>query len=333
MLNINFFLLFIIINLILLIFYKKISKYINVYDNPDKERKYHKNKTPLIGGVFLFINLLIFLIFQYLNDIQIYPNIEFYIFTSCFFLLGYYDDKFHLNANTKLILSLLIVSGLMYLDYNLVLTHLYLSFNYNNYPLFYFSYPVTILCILLFVNALNMFDGMNLQSGTYSLIIFIILLSSNVFNLLSVVMIIGILFFLIINFNGRIFFGDSGTLMLGSIISYIFISDYNTVRNFSVEEIFLIMYLPGLDLLRVAMYRIINKRHPFSPDRQHIHHYLLNKYSSRISLTVLMILSFFPYFLNRIFEKPYTIIISTILVYILLVYILSRVKNDLLKDG
>ena len=75
------------------------------------------------------------------------------------------------------------------------------------------------------------------------------------------------------------FLGDSGSLILGFLISYICIKAYN--QNFinHADEIFLIMSIPGYELLRLFIKRISIGRNPFSADSNHIHHYLINKFS------------------------------------------------------
>ena len=75
------------------------------------------------------------------------------------------------------------------------------------------------------------------------------------------------------------FMGDSGTMLLAFIISYLFIKSHNSYGKFYADEIFLIMMIPGIELVRLAVSRLLNKKHPFSPDRNHIHHIMLNKFN------------------------------------------------------
>ena len=67
-----------------------------------------------------------------------------------------------------------------------------------------FSYFFTILCFLLFINALNMFDGINLQVGCYSLIVCIILISNGIFSDLNLILIFSLLIFLFYNYKNKI---------------------------------------------------------------------------------------------------------------------------------
>ena len=70
--------------------------------------------------------------------------------------------------------------------------------------------------------------------------------------------------------------GDSGTYLISFILGYMSIKFYNNQDIVFADEIVLVMLIPGLDLMRLFFFRILQKRHPFSPDRQHLHHYVLN---------------------------------------------------------
>ena len=123
-----------------------------------------------------------------------------------------------------------------------------------------------------------MFDGINLQSGSYCLIVFIFLLFFSNFNLLLLSMIIALITFLYLNYKSKLFLGDNGTYLLGFLISCLIIYEAKSgyYYELSADKIFLVMLLPGLDLIRLTLLRASKKKHPFSPDRNHIHHLLLN---------------------------------------------------------
>ena len=70
------------------------------------------------------------------------------------------------------------------------------------------------------------------------------------------------------------FLGDSGTYTLAFIISYIIIKSHN-IEEIYPEEIFIILSLPGLDMLRLFILRIFKGKNPFHSDRNHIHHLIL----------------------------------------------------------
>ena len=82
---------------------------------------------------------------------------------------------------------------------------------------------------------------------------------------------------------------------------------------------------PGLDLCRVMFQRIFSKKNPFTPDRQHLHHLLLNKFNLNKSLILLYLLILMPILIVLINFKftIYSILINMFL-YFFLIYSLSK---------
>jgi UDP-GlcNAc:undecaprenyl-phosphate GlcNAc-1-phosphate transferase len=118
---------------------------------------------------------------------------------------------------------------------------------------------------------------------------------------------------LYLNFKKNIYLGDSGSLFLGCLIGLNIIFNYNLVitkTNYPVENIFITLMLPGLDMLRVFITRLTNKKNPFSPDRLHFHHILL---SSKIRLKNILIIFFvliiMPILIGQFFHISKIIII------------------------
>ena len=90
-----------------------------------------------------------------------------------FYLYGLYDDKYNLSANAKLIIPIVIILFILYLDNDLLIKNIYFfPFSNHSIELKSFSLIFTVLCFLLFVNALNMFDGINLQASSYCVLFF-----------------------------------------------------------------------------------------------------------------------------------------------------------------
>ena len=316
-------------NLFLMIFSNRISKIYNLFDKPDFVRKIHKLPVPLLGGLFLILNLLliifinkyIFLVFTN-NYFSEYELLVFLCLCLFFYLLGFYDDKRNLSANYKLLIMAIAILLLIFTNKDLLIENLIFSFSENNFNLGIFSYFVTLLCFLLFINAFNMLDGINGQSASYLIFIFLILILKNVLVLFSTLMIINLFFFLILNFKNKAYLGDSGTLLAGYLISYIFVKNYNININkdFFVDEIFLIMSIPGYELLRLAIKRILEKKHPFKGDQSHIHHLLCNKFDVKIAYFTVQLLLIFPYGIYFFSKSFYISVLSSIFLYSLIIY-------------
>ena len=326
---------FFLINIFLVIFYDFFRRKINIVDFPDKERKIHKIPVPLYGGIFLFINLFLLLIISIFDDQILYNFFDFkekkdvfIFFSSCLFLfiLGLLDDKFKINPYLRFIIFFIIFL-LITQEKNLRIEYIQLSIFENRIYLNYFSYFFTILCFLLFVNAFNFFDGINLQSGIYSLILSSIICIINNNLLFFYILQIFLIFFLYLNYKNKTFLGDSGTYLLSFIFGYYFIKLYNERLILQADEIVILMLIPGLDLFRLFFLRIINKKNPFFPDKNHIHHLLLRKFNYIKVNFILFSLITFSYFFYKVFHIQYLSIIFITIIYTFLVYYFSKIKK------
>lgn len=316
----------IILNTFFFLNLKYLSENFKIYDIPDNKRKFHKVPIPLLGGILIYFNFILIFLFNYFNDYNFYffqSNIEqivFIIALSFFFIIGLVDDKNNLSSNVKLFLIILIIFVTLMFDEGLLIKKLIFSFYNFEINLGIFSYFFTIICFLLFMNAFNMIDGINGQAATYSIFIFLVFIFKNINIIFYSLILIPLIIFLIFNFKNKIFLGDNGTLPLGYFISYIFIDNYNEVKSFYCDEIFLIMMIPGFELLRLAIYRIIKKKHPFKADRNHIHHLILRKYSyikTFLAIQFLLILPYISFIFsgNAIFSVIFVSVLYSVVIY------------------
>ncbi len=333
----NIFLFFIILfNLILIIFFDKIKFFHLNLDNPDGKRKLHKKPMPLAGGLIIFLNLIIYSLFIFLNPnilsseviFKDYKNLSLFIITfSLIFSLGFIDDKFNISASKKFVILLIIIIPILLLDNSLIIDIIKFSFLERQ---FYLSHYTAIIfscfCFLVFLNAFNMFDGINLQSSNYSIIIFlsILIFYSNL--LILQIILITILTYGYLNFKNKSFLGDSGSLLIAFLIGYFFIKLYNYELIDYTDEIVIYMLVPGVDLIRLFFVRIFLKRNPLSSDRFHLHHLLLSKYSYKKTITILTLLILLPISMNYFeLNKLFTIILF-IFIYSFLVMIIRSNK-------
>jgi len=320
-----------IINIPIIIFFNPITKFINIFDIADNVRKFHKNEIPLFGGILIIYNLIIFIILDYFLSFNLFQEIiskrEYFTFcigTIIFFFIGFFDDKYNLNANTKLFLNFFVLLFLTLMDDNLVIRQLSFSFIENPIYLSSFSHIFTILCVLLFLNAINMFDGINLQTANYCIIIFSIFLFKDIYIVLSIIFICVLILFLYYNFLNKIFLGDSGTQVLAFVISYILIKSHNLNQEFTPEEIFIILSLPGLDMFRLFLVRIFYGKNPFSPDRNHIHHLIEKKFKKFKTFVIIQFYILVNIILFYIIENKLNVLILTILTYLVLYIIFTQ---------
>ena len=258
---------FTILNLLLINKISWIAKKINVYDEPDNLRKIHDTPTPLLGGLFIFINFLLLALFFGVFDIDILINsfwisehstIFVFIFISLIiFLIGFYDDIYSISPKTRiLILSMIVYFFISFNDNTQINTLNLLSID-ENLELDKLKILFPALCIVILMISCNLYDGINFQSFLFYLINFCFLyyLKQNIFIL---IIITSLLFFGYLNFNGKIFLGDSGVYFLSFILGYYFIIYFNyQFKLIYADQIYLFLFFPVLDTFRVFVLRLI----------------------------------------------------------------------------
>ena len=163
----------------------------------------------------------------------------------------------------------------MIYDSSLILNNI--NFQFVSFNLKYWSLPWTIICFcflltLLICLMVTIFNQPHIHFYIYN-----IFLKSN-YDFLFLIILISIIFFLSKLFS-KSFMGDGGTYALGFLIGVFAIKLYNFNYFQTVDEIVLLMIIPGIDLMRLFCQRIIkHKRSPFSADRKHLHHLLSDKF-------------------------------------------------------
>ena len=336
---INIFIGLIFLNLFLFVNLKKIANFINIFDKPDGKLKLHKIKTPIVGGFILALNFSLIFFYQifflknFLSlDVNNFHNLELFsllLFIFAFFFLGLYDDKYKLNPLKRLVLSILFIFIAIFLNNNLLITNFSLSFYGNRIFLDNLSIVFTIFCILILTNSLNFYDGINGQSCLIFIYCFTYLFFRSDFNLFYLTSITLILIIMLPNLKNMFFLGDSGVYLISIILSISLIYEYNIHKNIVyADEIFFLLLLPGLDLLRLTISRSLNKKNPLFGDRKHIHHLLINKFSLVFSNIFLLLMSILPIFLFTFLDLNFFIVFFVFLViYIFSIqYLKSSVK-------
>ncbi len=312
---IKIFLLLLLSNLLVLFNLKKFSRFINIYDKPNKKLKKHKSNVPLVGGIIIIINIIIYsflsLFFETpFKDIVVLNKeyISVFFLATSFFLLGLYDDKFKLNPDRKFFLSIVFCIFALTLNKNLLIENVNLSFLGRTIIFNEFSFFFTLFCVIILINSLNFYDGINGQSLIFFIIVFGYLSIHSPLQLFYLILIFVCIFILFLNLQNKIFLGDSGVYLLGSILAILLIYEYNIFKTIRfADEIFLLLILPGLDLLRLTVMRIIKGKNAFYGDRNHIHHLLTNRFSLVFSNAILFLLSIFSITLFKLLNLNFFI--------------------------
>ena len=264
----------------------QVAKNKKLFDEPD-ERKVHKTVIPTLGGLGIFAG---FIIATLMGTPPAMAGVLQYFAAALLviFFLGLKDDILILSASKKFIGQVLAAAILIKFG-GIQITNMYGFLGIHELP-HLVSVILTLFTIVVITNSFNLIDGVDGLAGSLGL------LTSIVFGLyffqagqvLYAVMALSLagslIAFLIYNFHpAKIFMGDTGSLLIGLLNSIFVIKFISVAANpawgvplTSAPAIgFAILIVPLFDTLRVVGLRIINRRSPFSPDRNHIHHFLL----------------------------------------------------------
>jgi UDP-GlcNAc:undecaprenyl-phosphate GlcNAc-1-phosphate transferase len=263
----------------------QIAKNKKLFDEPD-ERKVHKAVIPTLGGLGIFAGFIV----ATLMGAPAAPELQYFAAASIvIFFLGLKDDILILSANKKFI-GQLIAAGIIIKFGNIHITNMHGFLGIHEIP--YFAGIIfTVFTVIVITNAFNLIDGVDGLAGSLGMVTTLVFGTYFYFanELTYAVMAFSLsgasLAFLIYNFSpAKIFMGDTGSLLLGLINSILVIKFINvagtTGNTWSCHAApavgFAVLIIPLFDTLRVFGLRILDRRSPFSPDRIHIHHYLLD---------------------------------------------------------
>ena len=325
--------LIILFNLIFYLKFNVISKF-TFLDKPDGKLKRHSNPTSLIGGLVILINLYLIFFFLMLLDIDnsIFKNNflnAIIILSTLFYLVGLIDDLKNLSPNIKLLSLILSIFFVAYLFPEINLELIKISFLKKTYYFNEYSFFFTILSFLLLANAINMFDGINLQIILFCLFIFIVFIIKGFLPLFFILLSISFIFLGLLNFKNKVFIGDGGCYLISALVGCSFIYQYQNYENFLFgDEIFIILLIPAIDMLRLFISRIICKKHPFKGDLNHLHHKVDNYVKNKnLTVFITICLCVFPSFLMILELKTYYILIINLIIYLSIISYLGHKRR------
>ncbi len=278
----------------------QIAEQKKLFDVPD-ERKVHTHTVTSLGGVGIFGGFLL----AALLSIQGYLNPEFqYFFAAALviFFLGLKDDLVVLSASKKFIGQVVAASIIIHLG-GIRLDSMHGLFGFDQLPEA-FALALTYLTIIVVINSFNLIDGIDglaASLGTMTMLIFgtyFYMVGFQAYALLAYSLGGSLIAFLIFNHHpAKIFMGDSGSLMIGLVNSILVIKFINVASDPAIALPidstaaigFSILIVPLLDTLRVFAIRIFKGCSPFTPDRNHIHHLLMNWGLGHAAITMLCV--------------------------------------------
>lgn len=283
----------------------KIALTKNIVDNPDA-RKLQKTPVPVLGGIAVFFGIVVSMTATGL----------FYETASLFAILGVMvimlyvgvmDDILSLSPVMRFIIEIFVVLLLIFCN-KYSINDFHGLWGVHVIPQ-YFAVPLTVFACVGVLNAINLIDGVNGLSSGYcimacALFAAVFMWAGDTESASIAVASIGALvpFFChnVFGSKSRMFIGDGGTLLMGTIMSTFVIGALNensllaskVPSDFGLVAFSLaVMSIPVFDTLRVMVRRITRGRSPFSPDRTHLHHLLFDLGFSHIGITFFEIMS------------------------------------------
>jgi UDP-N-acetylmuramyl pentapeptide phosphotransferase/UDP-N-acetylglucosamine-1-phosphate transferase len=266
----------------------KIAEEKKLYDVPDA-RKLHKKPIASLGGVGIFGGFFLAALLSVSNKTN--PEFQYFFAASTvIFFLGLKDDILVLTATKKFIGQVTAAAIIIHLG-NIRIESMHGLFGISELPPM-FSLAISYITVILIINAFNLIDGVDGLAGMLGLLTmsvfgtYFFLVDMPAYALLAFSLAGSLFAFLIFNYNpAKIFMGDCGSLLLGLVnailaIKFVAIADTAAV-SLPIESCvavgIAVLIVPLMDTLRVFSIRILKGRSPFSPDRNHIHHLLLDR--------------------------------------------------------
>ena len=312
------------------------KKYKVLVDLPDRSRKFHKRPTPLTGGLGILLALLVSgKLYIDLNNLTGYlPEFTFQLMVISVPLLILFliDDLKGLKPLIRILIQCAL-SGYMILSTGVYLESLGNLFGFGNINLGLFGIPFTLFCVVGVMNAFNMMDGINgLCSGCAMLALILIGFSSGLIYDSMLVLIIGsTLGFVIFNlgFLGKkrgVFLGDSGSNLIGFWVAWIAVYASQN-QNYFIEPITMLWFIsiPLLDCVGLIFSRIKKGLSWSTAGRDHIHHKLMKRFTSRQTLIIILAITFFTGLFGIFIEIIASSVVSSILflTYAIMYYVLT----------
>lgn len=270
-------------------------------------RSSHKTLATRTGGIGIFLSLFIISLYYYFQGIEIF-DYSLFIPLGIMFVIGVYDDLY--NADFKLKFLLQIIVAKILIDQGYVISNYNGLFGLYEVP-WLVAQLTTVFVFLVVVNAINFIDGIDGLAITEVIkIILVIEYFSNDFSSLSnlgLLIVISIIPLYYFNFKKKrkVFLGDGGTMLLGTIVVIYSLSLLGSNYYFNPKNVFnktlfsiAVLIYPLTDLLRVFIIRIKNKKSPFVADQNHFHHILFKKgISNALNMSIIHALALLATFI------------------------------------
>jgi UDP-GlcNAc:undecaprenyl-phosphate/decaprenyl-phosphate GlcNAc-1-phosphate transferase len=271
----------------------RLARTLGAVDRPDERKVNRRADIPLLGGIAVALGFFVGLAVVLLLTGERYPfreHIEGQILGSLMLLtLGVVDDRWTLTARSKLVVQLAAATAAI--SYGFRIDHVTdpITLEYWQFPTI-LMWVVTLLWIVGITNSLNLMDGLDGLSTGIGAIIGVTLTwicfraEEWVGVFVGLAFVGALLGFLPFNFPpARIFLGDTGALFIGFNLSLLALESYRKLTVLTFVVPLLALAVPLIDTVLSIYRRLRRRKSILSPDRQHMHHRLLESEGSHRS--------------------------------------------------
>lgn len=301
----------------------------SIIDRPNSEkRKIHKKKIPLGGGLAVFLSFFVVIFLLYFFDFDFFVNLDFLHVLGFFFggavlmIGGIWDDKKNLSPIQQLIAPA--VASLSVVFFGVGLEVISNPFG----GVFLLTDYLWLANILVFIWLFGMMFTTKLLDGLDGLVSGIVFIGAMMIGFLSLqvewfqpdlaslafLFAGAVLGFLIWNWHpAKIFLGEGGSLFLGFMLGGLAI-----LSGSKIATTLLVMAIPILDILRVIIFRIKNKKPVFAGDSEHLHFRLLQSGLNQRQAVLLFYAISFLFGISTLFLQSSQKLLALVFAFVLM---------------
>jgi UDP-GlcNAc:undecaprenyl-phosphate GlcNAc-1-phosphate transferase len=272
-----------LLSVVLILVMEKIAVRIGLVDVPTS-RKNHDGQVPMVGAaVFAAFAISAILLQQRPSGFA-----SFMIGLGSLVALGIVDDRVNLRATVKFAAQIACVAVMILPGKTIIWQLGGITGDGLMLPMGW-AVPMTIIAVVGLINAYNMIDGIDGLAGSLSLVgllwfaVAASMTGRHEVLLLTLLVAFCVIGFLLFNLrhhwrhHAEVFLGDAGSMMLGAVLAFLAIglSQHDGSRLPPVVALW-ICAIPVIDTASLAVRRLAAGRSPFSSDRMHLHHLMLD---------------------------------------------------------
>jgi UDP-GlcNAc:undecaprenyl-phosphate GlcNAc-1-phosphate transferase len=305
---------------------------LKILDVPRRNgRKTHRRVTPLVGGLAIMVPFIVLACVETaLFGTPLYFGLL--VLAVVFLGMGFFDDRGHLAPSLRLTVAVGACTAVMFAVPELQLNTLDFGFAVVGPMPAWVGGAFAVLCLVALQNAVNMADGKNGLVIGLSLIWVGALAAYAPTQLTPILLVlaVGLGITLVFNLRSKLFLGDAGSYSLSVVIGALAVYTYNIhgagsgARALTADAIVLWFLIPILDCGRLIVSRLLQGSSPFAADRNHLHHLLVQRMTSKQALICYFALVGTPIVIS-VFAQSYTsvLVLAETAVYSAAIWYLS----------